>query len=117
MKRFASHLLILSPDIIYTKQVIEVENQLLVRIFPLEEELESVSWLSGVLFLSSQKMDINTIIKKLREAVGVRLPSFLSKYSSNVSIGDLIYVYLVSSVDLPTLSILPETQIEELYAY
>jgi len=43
MKRIASHFLILSPNALYKKQVIEIEDQRLIRFFPLEEEIESVS--------------------------------------------------------------------------
>jgi len=115
MKRIASHFLILSPDIIYKKQVIEIDQQRLIQIFPLEEEIESVSWMSGVIFLSSQKIDLNEIKKKLKKAINENLIAFLSEYTSNnVKIGNPVYAYFFNSVELSTLSILDETSIEEL---
>ncbi|WP_321437203.1 hypothetical protein [uncultured Bacteroides sp.] len=114
MKRIASHFLILSPDIIYKKQVIEIYQQRLIQIFPLEEELESVFWMSGVIFLSSQKIDLNEIKKKLKKAINENLIAFLSEYASNVKIGNPVYAYFFNSVELSTFLILDETSIEEL---
>lgn len=52
MKRFASHYLFI-PDLGYLKQyVAEVgEEGYVTRVFPLEEETESVSWFPGVIVL------------------------------------------------------------------
>lgn len=52
MKRFASHYLLL-PDIGFVKQqVIEVDGEgIVVDIFPLTEEIESVEWMPGVIVL------------------------------------------------------------------
>ena len=112
MKRIASHFLILSPDTLYKKQVIEIENQRLIRFFPLEEEIESVSWMPGVIFLSSQKIDLSKMRKELKEAVGEKVCSFLDKYYSNISLDDFIYIYFFSLMDLSTLTITQETGIE-----
>jgi hypothetical protein len=114
MKRLASHFLILSPDKIYKRQVIEIDNKRLIGIFPLEEEIESVSWMPGIIFLSSQKIDIYEIRKELKEAVGVTIHSFLNKYYTRINSGDSIYIYFFSSINLSTLHILEETGIEEL---
>lgn len=114
MKRLASHFLILSPDKIYKKQVIEIDNKRLIRIFSLKEEIESVSWMPGIIFLSSRKIDIYEIRKELKEAVGETIHSFLNKYYTRINSDDSIYIYFFSSIDLSTLSILEETSIEEL---
>jgi len=114
MKRLASHFLILSPDKIYKKQVIEIENRRLIHFFPLEEEIESVLWMPGVIFLSSQKIDLYEIRRELKEAVGEGIHSFLNKYYSRINSDDSIYIYFFSSINLSTLGILEETGIEEL---
>ena len=47
MKRFASHFLFL-PAYGYLKQyAIETEEGMVVRLFPLTEEIENVEWLPG----------------------------------------------------------------------
>jgi len=114
MKRIASHFLILSPDTIYKKQVIEIEDQRLIRFFPLEEEIESVVWMPGVIFLSSQKIELNEIRRELKVAVGEKICSFLHKHYSSINSDDPIYIYLFSSIDLSKLTIVHETCVEEL---
>lgn len=114
MKRIASHFLILSPDALYKKQVIEIEDHRLIRFFSLEEEIESVSWMSGVIFLSSQKIDLNKIKEELKDAVGEKIYTFLNKYYSSINLNDSICIYFFSSINLSTLTITEETSIEEL---
>ncbi|WP_455585052.1 hypothetical protein [Bacteroides sp.] len=54
MKRYASHYLHV-PDIGFLKQyVIELEEEYVVRFFPLTEEIESVEWMPGVIELTPQ---------------------------------------------------------------
>lgn len=55
MKRFASHFLFL-PAYGYLKQyVVETEEGIVVRLFPLTEEIENVEWLPGAIVLLTQK--------------------------------------------------------------
>ena len=63
MKRFASHFLFL-PAYGYLKQyAIETEEGMVVRLFPLTEEIENVEWLPGAIVLLTQeelkKLDAN----------------------------------------------------------
>ena len=63
MKRFASHFLFL-PAYGYLKQyAIETEEGIVVRLFPLTEEIENVEWLPGAIVLLTQeelkKLDAN----------------------------------------------------------
>ena len=54
MKRFASHFLFL-PAYGYLKQyAIETEEGMVVRLFPLTEEIENVEWLPGAIVLLTQ---------------------------------------------------------------
>lgn len=54
MKRFASHFLFL-PAYGYLKQyVVETEEGVVVRLFPLTEEIENVEWLPGAIVLLTQ---------------------------------------------------------------
>ena len=54
MKRFASHFLFL-PAYGYLKQyAIETEEGIVVRLFPLTEEMENVEWLPGAIVLLTQ---------------------------------------------------------------
>lgn len=114
MKRIASHYLILSPDNLYKKQVIEIDQQRLVRFFTLEEEIESVIWLSGVLFLSKKEINLSEIRKELKNSIGDKLLDFISEYSTNTKLGDPVFVYLIGSVDLFNLAIVNETYIEKI---
>lgn len=51
MKRFASHYLYV-PESGYLKQyAIEMEEEYVIRFFPLTEEIESVEWMPGVIEL------------------------------------------------------------------
>lgn len=55
MKRYASHFLFL-PEQGYLKQyMVEVENGLVVNMFPLTEEVENVEWLPGAIFLTREE--------------------------------------------------------------
>jgi len=54
MKRYASHLLLLPEYGYLRKQVVELDNGFVIRIFPLTEEIESVEWLPGVMVLLSK---------------------------------------------------------------
>jgi hypothetical protein len=114
MKRIASHYLILSPDNMYKKQVIEIDQQHLVRFFTLEEEIESVIWLSGVLFLSKTEINLSEVRKELKNSIGEKLLDFISEYSTNTKLGDPVFVYLIGSVDLFNLAIVNETYIEKI---
>ena len=63
MKRFASHFLFL-PAYGYLKQyVVETEEGIVLRLFPLTEEIENVEWLPGAIVLLTQeelkKLDAN----------------------------------------------------------
>ena len=55
MKRFASHFLFL-PAYGYLKQyAIETEEGMVVRLFPMTEEIENVEWLPGHNFLLDKR--------------------------------------------------------------
>ncbi len=57
MKRYASHLLFF-PAYGYVEQyAIEMREGQVVRIFPLEEEIESTEWLPGIIVLLSNEDD------------------------------------------------------------
>lgn len=105
MKRIASHYLYLSPDMLYKRQVVEIDQDRFVRYFPLEEEIESVLWMPGVLFLSSRPIDFNEIREAIKGAVGENLAAFLERYSAPVNSGDTVSVYLITSIDLSSLTI------------
>ncbi|MEG1685292.1 MAG: hypothetical protein RR319_05025 [Bacteroides sp.] len=51
MKRYAAHLLFLSPTEVYKQYVVELMGEEVVRFFPLTEELESTIWLTGTIVL------------------------------------------------------------------
>lgn len=54
MKRYAAHFVFL-PEKGYLKQyVVEVEQGVVVSIFPLVEEVEDVEWFPGVIILSEE---------------------------------------------------------------
>lgn len=54
MKRYAAHYVYL-PDKGYLKQhVVEVEQGVVVKVFPLEGEMENVEWFPGVIILSAE---------------------------------------------------------------
>lgn len=55
MKRFASHYLFVPNTGFLKQQVIEMEEEYVVRFFPLTEEIESVEWLPGVIELAPQE--------------------------------------------------------------
>ena len=56
MKRFASQFLFLPVYDCYLKQyVVETEEGLVVRLFPLTEEIENVEWLPGAIVLLTQE--------------------------------------------------------------
>ena len=57
MKRFASHYLFV-PESGFLKQYeVELEEERVVRFFPLTEEIESVEWMPGVIVLSKEKAE------------------------------------------------------------
>lgn len=56
MKRYASHFLFLPPHGYLKQQVVETEAGRVVRIFPLTEEIEDVSWLPGAIVLCGRQM-------------------------------------------------------------
>ncbi|BEG98549.1 hypothetical protein [Bacteroides sedimenti] len=114
MKRIASHYLYLSPDMFYKRQVVEIDQESFVRYFPLEEEIESVLWMPGILFLSSRPIDFNKIREAFKGSVGENLSVFLKRYSAPVNRGDVVSVFLITSVDLSSFTILPGSDIKKL---
>lgn len=54
IKRFASHYLFLSANKVYKQYIVELEDGLAFRFFPLEKEIHSVTWLGGVIILSTK---------------------------------------------------------------
>lgn len=115
MRRIASHFLILSSKEVLKKQVIEVADHKLIRHFPLEEEIESAQWMPGVLFVTSQKIEIQRIRTELKSAEGEGLLDFLNRFNLFAIEEDTnIYLYLFSAVDLNDLKIAKETSITEL---
>lgn len=58
MKRFASHYLYVPGRGFLKQQVVELnEEGFVTGLFPLQQELESVSWLPGVIVLSGEAPD------------------------------------------------------------
>lgn len=51
MKRYASHFLFLQGYGYLRRQVVEMEEGIIVRIFPLTEEVENTEWSPGVIAL------------------------------------------------------------------
>lgn len=51
MKRYVSHFLFLQGYGYLKRQVVEMEEGVIVRIFPLTEEVENTEWLPGVIAL------------------------------------------------------------------
>lgn len=61
MKRFASHYLRLVNGDFLKLHIVEIgEEGFVVRFFPLTEEVESVSWLSGVISLAADEQGRQT---------------------------------------------------------
>lgn len=114
MRRIASHFIILSSTNILKQGAVEIENNQLVKTFSLTEEVESASWFSGILFISSHQIDLYAIREKLKEAKGKYLITILDGYFSDIKKGDRIYIYAISHVDLNTFSILENANIDEL---
>lgn len=80
MKRFASHFLFL-PAYGYLKQyVVETEEGIVVRLFPLTEEIENVEWLPGAIVLLTQeelkKLDANFISTPTFQELSKTSPEF-----------------------------------------
>ena len=62
MKRYASpYLLLPEQSECLKQQVVEVEEGIVIRFFPLTEELEDTEWLSGVIVLEQEDSAISTI--------------------------------------------------------
>ena len=57
MKRFASHYLFVPESGFLKQYVVELEEERVVRFFPLTEEIESVEWMPGVIVLSKEKAE------------------------------------------------------------
>ena len=57
MKRFASHYLFVPESVFLKQYVVELEEERVVRSFPLTEEIESVEWMPGVIVLSKEKAE------------------------------------------------------------
>lgn len=51
MKRFASHYLYVADSGFLKQYVIEMEDEHVVKFFPLTEEIESVEWMPGIIEL------------------------------------------------------------------
>lgn len=113
MRRLASHFLI-APDLLSKNGVIEINNQKLIRIFSLNEEIESAAWFPGILILSSHQIDVTKINSEMINAIGENISSFIADYLSPTIVGEDVYVYHISSVDLSSFSITKESKITEL---
>ena len=57
MKRIASHYLFVPESGFLKQYVVELEEERVVRFFPLTEEIESVEWMPGVIVLSKEKAE------------------------------------------------------------
>lgn len=55
MKRFASHYLYVAGSGFLKQYVIEMEEERVVKFFPLTEEIESVEWMPGIIELVSEE--------------------------------------------------------------
>jgi len=87
----------------------------LIRYFPLEEEIESVQWMPGVLFITSQKIKSEKIRAELENAEGEGILYFLNRFNLFAIKEDTdIYLYLFNAVDLNDLKITKETSFTEL---
>lgn len=51
MKRYASHYLFVAGKGYLPRQVVEISNERVSRIFPLTEEIENTAWLPGAILL------------------------------------------------------------------
>lgn len=61
--RYAAHYILLSPDKILKQHYIELdENDRIVKIAPLEEEMEETVFYNGILFPSTEEISIQTLI-------------------------------------------------------
>lgn len=114
MRRIASNYIILSSTNIIKQGIIKIENNQLVEVSSLTEEVESASWFSGILLISSSPIDLSSIKCKLKKANGGNLITILCDYFSNIKIGDNIYTYAINNVDLNTFTILDDANIDEL---
>lgn len=79
MKRFASHYLFLPGAGYLKQQVVEVTDEGTVqRVFPLEEEVESVEWLPGVIALLTESeiagLENNECISEIEYIFSLDLP-------------------------------------------
>lgn len=81
MKRYASHFLFLQEYGYLKRQVVEMEEGAIARIFPLTEEVENTEWLPGVMaLLTSEDAAIPEFGKhrKLLDAVPLEIADRLS---------------------------------------
>lgn len=106
MKRFASHFVILPPDNVIKSGVVEIDNNKLVSCFSLTEEVESASWFSGIIYVSAEEINLLDVRMELNKSLGKEITLFMRKYSSKVEIGDKVYLYNISNIDLNSFSIL-----------
>ncbi|WP_300813464.1 hypothetical protein [uncultured Bacteroides sp.] len=56
-RRYAAHYLRLPDSHFLRQHVVEVENGCVVRMFPLNEEIEDVEWLPGLIALETSNED------------------------------------------------------------
>lgn len=84
MKRYASHFLFLQGYGYLKRQVVEMEEGITVRIFPLTEEVENTEWLPGVMaLLTSEDAAMPEFGKhrKLLDAVPLEMAERLSSFT------------------------------------
>ncbi len=62
MKRFASHYVALPGNMFLKQCVVEMEEGVVIRLFPLTEEIESVEWLPGVIALLPEHPKLTTLL-------------------------------------------------------
>lgn len=80
MKRYASHFLFLPGHGYLRRYAIEMEEGVVVRLFPLTEEVENTEWMPGVIALLSsaetrlKKEDSEPIFKGCRNLLGALPP-------------------------------------------
>ena len=88
MKRFAPHFLFL-PAYGYLKQyAVETEEGVVVRLFPLTEEMENVEWLPGAIVLLTQEElkepDINSPIPNAQQNYSKTSAEFYYNSKKNI---------------------------------
>jgi hypothetical protein len=106
MKRYAAHFLFVPPDQVFQLHVIELDDTgRLLRIFPLDKEIERTAFYNGILLASGQALATGSLQQTLQEHPDVPILQLLKESNfPAIKEGDTIYLYVLDGVGINLLS-------------